>query len=288
MPARNSAAPAKNSKVRAPRSRLAPPAKPPRAYDWWLWAGRPTFEGACEALAFQYAVLDELVQPLLAGDWRDVARRDRRRAAVRLTRLTAIAEEVVAATREAPGPPSELDAVDWFRRGSTSSATEAEGQAEAQADAGRPVRTGIANIAAQHRAATATAIAVLRSGEADLILGGPAQGLELAEFTVTRLVAAVVHGLDLAQALGRPGHADPVAVNLVSGFLAAVAERGGEPGSAPIAVDGQGSLITLAGERHKARIPAVDWIQASTGRRPADQLLPHTHAWLAAELPLVA
>lgn len=284
MPSRNSAATVKTPRARASKPRLAPPAKPPRSYDWWLWAGRPTFDGACEALAFQYAALDELVQPLLTGDWRHVAHRDRQRAAVRLTHLTAIAEEVVAATQEAPGRPSGLDAVDWFRRGSASTATEAA----AQADAGRPVRARIATTAARHRAATATAIAVLRSGEAELILGGPGRGLELAEFAVTRLVAAVVQGLDLAQALGRPGHADPGAVNLVSGFLAAVAERGGEPGSAPIAVDGQGSLITLAGERHNARIPALDWIQAATGRRPADQLLPHTHAWLAAELPLVA
>ncbi|MFL6113995.1 MAG: hypothetical protein ACJ786_21945, partial [Catenulispora sp.] len=149
------------------------------------------------------------------------------------------------------------------------------------------VRAGIANIAARHRAATATAVAVIRSGEPDLRLVGPGDGLDLAEFTVTRLVAAVVHGLDLAQALGRPGHADPLAANLVSGFLAAAAERGGEPGSAAIAVDGQGSLIALTGD-HKTRIPAVDWIQAATGRRPADRLLPHTHARLAAELPLAA
>ena len=287
MPARNPAVPVKNPRVRTRKPRLAPPAKPTRTYDWWLWAGRPTFEGVCEALAFQYAAMDELVQPLLAGDWRDIARRDRRRAAVRLAHLTTIAEEVVAAAQEAPGPSSGLDAVDWFRRGSGSTAAEADAVPVAQADAGRPVRAGIANIAARHRSATATAIAVLRSGEPDLSLGGPGRGLDVAEFTVTRLVAAVVLGLDLAQALGRPGHADPGAANLVSGFLAAVAERGGEPGAAPIAVDGQGSLIALTGD-HKARIPAVDWIQAATGRRPADRLLPHTHAWLAAELPLVA
>lgn len=287
MPARNPAVPVKNPRVRTRRPRLAPPAKPSRTYDWWLWAGRPTFEKVCEALAFQYAALDELVQPLLAGGWGDVVRRDRRRAAFRLTQLTAVAEEVVAATREAPGPSSVLDAVDWFRRGSAGTGAEAVAVPAARADAGCPGRAGIATVAARHRAATATAIAVLRSGEPDLSLGGPGDGLDLAEFTVTRLVAAVVQGLDVAQALGRPGHADPGAANLVSGFLAAVAERGGKPGAAPITVDGQGSLIALTGS-HKARIPAVDWIQAATGRRPAEPLLPHTHAWLAVELPLVA
>jgi hypothetical protein len=106
---------------------------------------------------------------------------------------------------------------------------------------------------------------------------------------MTRLAAAVVHGLDLADALGRPGRVDLAATNLVSGFLAAVAERGGGvPASAPIAVDGQGSLITLTAGSHKARIPAIEWIQAATGRRPAELLLPRSHAWLAAELPLGA
>ena len=239
MPVRNPAVPVKNPRARPRKPCLAPPAKPARAYDWWPGVGRPSFERVCEALAFQYAALDELVQPLLADGWRDITRRDRRRAAFRLTRLTAIAEEVVAATREAPGPSSGLDAVDWFRRDSAGTAAEAEPAALslAQANAGRPVRVGIATVAARHRAATATAIAVLRSGEPDRSLGGPGDGLDLAEFALTRLVAAVVHGLDLAQALGRPGHADPGAAHLVGDFLAAVAERGGWPGAAPITVD---------------------------------------------------
>lgn len=93
---------------------------------------------------------------------------------------------------------------------------------------------------------------MLHSGDPGRILDGPAGGLELAEFAVTRLVEAVVHGLDLADALGRPGSADPTSVNLVSGFL------------------------------------AVDWIRAATGRRPAAELLPASHDWLAADLPLVA
>jgi hypothetical protein len=150
-------------------------------------------------------------------------------------------------------------------------------------------QSGIADLAARHRGATATAIAVLRSGEPGMPVGGTATGLDLAEFAVTRLVAAVVHGLDLAEALGRPGHADLTAMNLVSGFLAALAERSGaRPASAPISVDGQGSLITLTGERRKHRISAVEWIQAATGQRPAESLLPRTHDWLTAELPLVA
>ena len=90
-----------------------------------------------------------------------------------------------------------------------------------------------------------------------------------------------MHGLDLADALGRPHTADPGAASLVSGFMAAVVDRGGaNPASAPIAVDAEGSLIALTGERRRARIPAVAWIQAASGRRPAEGVLPgRTRGW---------
>jgi len=291
--------PARYSRSPLRKTRSAALPKTSHTYRWWLWTGPPTFEGVCDALAAQYAVLDELIQPLLAGGLDQVPRLDRRRVAVRLAHLTAVAEEVVAATRQgpeavavavpapAPAPVAGLDAVDWYRQRSAEGVDPAG--AVARIDAGRAIRTGVAALAARHRAATAVAIAVLRSGTPDLAVGGSGAGLALAEFAATRLAAAVVHGLDLAEALGRPGRADPAATNLVSGFLAAVAERGATgPASAPIAVDGEGSLITLTAGQHKARIPAVDWIQAATGRRPADRLLPGTHAWLTAELPLVA
>src|SRR5207302_2061151 len=144
--------------------------------------------------------------------------------AARLTHMTAVAEQVIAATWEPAPRPSGLDAVDWYRR--RTPVTEVEtAVAVARVDAGRAIRPGVADLAARHRTATATAAAVLRSGAPDRVLGGPAAGLDLAEFAVTRLVAAVVHGLDLADALGRPGSTDPSAANLVSGFLAAVADR---------------------------------------------------------------
>ena len=277
--------PAKNPRKRTRIAPAGPTPSAPHFYGWWPWVGRPSFEGVCDALALQYAFLDGLVQPLITGG-PHVAPLDRWRVAVRLTQLTAVAEQVVTATRESGDRISSVDAVDWYRRPAPGNAVLT---AVARVDAGRAIRTGVADLAARHRSATATAAAVLRSGEPDRVLCGPAADLDLAEFAFTRLVEAVVHGLDLADALGHPGCADPSAANLVSGFLAAAADRGGErPPSALIAVDGQGSLIALSDERHKTRIPAVDWIQAATGRRPAEELLPHSHAWLAAELPLVA
>ena len=280
--------PAKNSRHPLRKKQFAPPPKPPHTYDWWLWTGPPTFAGACDALAAQYAILDELIQPLLTGGWRAAPQPGRRRGAIRLAQLTAVAEEVVTVTQQAPVPATGLDAVDWYRRRSADGADAPE--IVTQLDAARVIRAKVADLAARHRTASAVALAVLRSGEPDLPLGGAAAGADLAEFTMTRLAAAVIHGLDLAEALGRPGHADPTATNLVSGFLAAVAERGGGtgPASAPISVDGQGALITLTAGRRRARIPAIEWIQAATGRRPAVPLLPRSHAWLAAELPLVA
>jgi hypothetical protein len=249
----------------------------------------PTFEGVCDALALQYAVLDELLQPVLARPAGLPGGADVWRCALRLARLTAAAEEVVAVTREVPGGGAAVDAVEWFRSAATAREW-AVSEASARARAGRVVvQGGVAQAAAGHRAATAVAAAVLRSGRPELAVGGVASGLDLAEFAVTRLVDAVVHGLDLAAELGRPGYADPQAAHFVSGFLAAVADRGvGGPASAPITVDGQGSLIALAGGRGKARIPAVEWIQAATGRRPVRLSLPHSHDWLAAELPLGA
>jgi hypothetical protein len=249
----------------------------------------PTFEGVCDALAFQYAVLDELLQPVLSHQAGFQAGSDPWRPAVRLARLTLAAEEVVAVTQEpAENGSPELDAVDWFRSPATAREWAAS-EALARSEAGRAVGSGMAQLAARHRAATATAAAVLRSGAPGRALGGVADGLDLAEFTMTRLVPAVVYGLDLAAELGRPGYADPRAAQLVSGFLAAVAERAATgPCSAPITVDGQGSLIALAGGRGKARIPAVEWIQAATSRRPVRLSLPRSHDWLAAELPLGA
>lgn len=306
--------------VKNPRSRVRKPAprppKPAYVYDWWLWSGRPTFDGVCEALASQYAVLDELLQPVLA-DERVVASAQRSRVAMVLTRLTAVAEDVVVAAQadtgaivdvdgasgSAPNTPTlapaagGIDAVDWYRRplrtrktgpGIGSRSGTARG---GTAGLGSVSTLGAptAYLATRHRAATATAAAVLHSGEPGRVLGGPATGLVLAEFAVTRLVEAVVHGLDLADALGRPHTADPAAASLVSGFMAAVVDRGGaHPASAPIAVDAEGSLIALTGERRRARIPAVAWIQAASGRRPVEGVLPRTHAWLAAELPLAA
>jgi hypothetical protein len=306
--------PAKNPKARARKAAPRPP-RPVHVYTWWLWSGRPTFDGVCEALASQYAVLDELLQPVLADERTIPAAARRARVAMVLTHLTSVAEDVVVAAHAEPGraepgrvvsigsrgtdgaapvpppapAPSGLDAVDWYRRPGTNRAAAARPAAAAGLGSVGALGTATAYLAARHRAATATAAAVIHSGEPGRVLGGPAAGLVLAEFAVTRLVEAVVHGLDLAEALGRPHVADPGAASLVSGFLAAVVDRGGSrPASAPIAVDAEGSLIALTGERRRARIPAVAWIQAASGRRPAEGVLPRTHAWLAAELPLAA
>ena len=285
MPAKQSRTPA-----RKPRVVLPEPA-PSYGYGWWLWSGQPTFEGVCHALAQQYAILDGLLQPLLAG--RAAAGPDRWRVAVSLAQLSAVADQVLSATQEPPGPASGWTAVDWYRKRHPGHARVAA-EAVARSEAGRVLRAGVADLALRHRGATATAMAVLRSGEPGRILGGPADGLQLAEFAVTRLVEAVVHGLDLADALGRPGVADPTSVNLVSGFLAVVADQAGtdQAGTAthtaPISVDGEGSLVALSADRRRTRIPAVDWIRAATGRRPAAELLPASHDWLAADLPLVA
>lgn len=279
--------PVKQSRTRKRKPRTVSEPASRHVYQWWLWSGQPTFEGVCDALAQQYAVLDGLLQPLLAGD-SPATGPDRWRVALGLAHLSAVADQVLAAAQEPPGPPSGWTAVDWYRRRDPGHA-KAAAEAVARPQAARVLRAGIADLALRHRGTTATAMAVLRSGEPGRILGGPAEGLELAEFTVTRLVEAVVHGLDLADALGRPGTADPTSANLVSGFLAVVADQADtDPHSAPISVDGQGSLIALSGDRHKTRIPAVDWIRVATGRRPAATLLPASHDWLAADLPLVA
>ena len=277
--------PAKQSRPRARKPRAIAEPVPPRVYQWWLWSGQPTFEGVCDALAQQYAVLDGLLQPLLS---RTAAATDRWRVALGLAHLSAAADQVLAAAQETPGPPTGWTAVDWYRRRDPGQA-KAAAEAVARPQAAHVLRAGIADLAMRHRGATATAMAVLRSGEPGRILGGPADGLELAEFTVTRLVEAVVHGLDLADALGRPGTADPTSANLVSGFLAVVADQAdADTRAAPISVDGQGSLIALSTDRRKTRIPAVDWIRVATGRSPAATLLPASHGWLAADLPLVA
>ncbi|MEY9928526.1 hypothetical protein ABH926_003165 [Catenulispora sp. GP43] len=287
--------PAKNPKGRGakPGPSVPTPATPaaPRTYAWWLWSGMPTFEGVCDALAFQYAALDELLQPVLAAHQTvsgPHAGLDPWRTAVLLARLTTAAEEVVAVTQGPVCGAPAVDAVDWFRSPATVR-NWAASEAIARSAAGRAMQSGIGRAAAGHRAATAVAAAVLRSGGPDRALGGVAGGLDLAEFAVTRLVPAVVYGLELAAELGRPGYADPRAAHLVSGFLAAVAERAAAgPGTAPITVDGQGSLIVLAGGRGRARIPAVEWIQAATSRPPVRLSLPRSHDWLAAELPLGA
>ena len=279
--------PVKESRSRTPKPRIVPQPIPAHFYPWWLWSGQPTFEGVCVALAQQNAILDGLLQPLLVTGTA-VGPLDSWRVAVHVAHLTSVADQVVAAAQESPVAPSGLDAIDWYRRRDPRIAA-VVAEAVARVGAGRAVRSGLTDLVLRHRAASATAVAILRSGAPGRILGGPADGLDLAEFTVTRLVEAVVHGLDLAAALGHPGHVEPAAANLVSGFLAAVADRGSPDASAaPIAVDGQGSLIVLSGERRKARIPAVEWIHAATGRRPAGDLLPRSHDWLAAGLPLVA
>lgn len=292
--------PAKNPKGRGakPGPSVPTPATPaatdttatPRTYAWWVWSGMPTFEGVCDALAFQYAALDELLQPVLAHQAAPGPHTglDPWRTAVLLARLTTAAEEVVAVTQDSASGVPAADAVDWFRSPVTAR-NWAASEAVARSAAGRAMQAGVRRSAGSHRAATAVAAAVLRSGGPDRALGGVADGLDLAEFAMTRLVPAVVYGLELAAELGRPGYADPRAAHLVSGFLAAVAERAAAgPATAPIAVDGQGSLIVLAGGRGKARIPAVEWIQAATSRHPVRLPLPRSHDWLAAELPLGA
>ena len=278
------------------RSRTRKPPKPlrplpePYRLTWWTRPGQPTFDDVCDALAFQYFILDELLQPVRESQWRAPTRSARWRVADLLGQVITNAEHVVPTAhasqlrRRAPV----LDALDWYQ-GSDSLATPIVEQARAVAGSAPRARLAeLAELAGLHRVAASTAAAILRSGEPGLVLRAAAGGITLADYTVTRLVGAVVHGLDLADALGRPGRAHDPAVRLVSGYFVALGERRGPAGSrsAPIALGADGSLIALHAKHPATIVPAIRWIQAATGRRPAGRLLPDSHQWLADLLPL--
>ncbi|WP_190276756.1 maleylpyruvate isomerase N-terminal domain-containing protein [Catenulispora acidiphila] len=284
------------SRVR-PRTRKPPkPLRPlpePYRLTWWTRPGQPTFDDVCDALAFQHFILDELLQPVRESQWRAPTPSARWRVADLLGQVIASAEHVVQ-TAHASQPRRRapvLDALDWYQ-GSGSLSTLTVEQARAVAGSAPGARFAelaeLAELARLHRVAASTAAAILRSGEPGLVLRGAAGGITLADYTVTRLVGAVVHGLDLADALGRPGRAHGPAVRLVGGYFAALGERRGPAGSrsAPIALGTDGSLIALHAKRPATIVPAISWIQAATGRRPAGRLLPDSHQWLADLLPL--
>ena len=271
---------------KAPRPRR--PVAEPYRLAWWSWPGEPTFDDVCDALAFQYFVLDELLRPVRESDWRAPTRLAGWRVADLLGHVITNAEHVVRmthASRSGRRAPVQ-DALDWYQGSGLFASLIAE-QARAVAGAAPPAR--LAELAGVHQTAASTAAAILRSGEPGLILRGAASDITLADYTVTRLVEAVVHGLDLADALGRPGRAHGPAVRLVSGYFAALgARRGaGVSRSAQITLSPDGSLVALHARRPASVVPAISWIEAATGRRPAGPLLPDSHQWLADLLPLV-
>jgi hypothetical protein len=269
---------------RAPRGTQPTSARPYRI-PWWPWTGHVTFDDVCTALAFQYALLGELIQEIRTSTWRAPTRVPGRRVTDVVGRLIADAEQVVEMTRAPRAQTAGQDALDWYET------TGHNGTATGEETLAITTTTHPAGLAARYQTATATGTAILRSGQAEQILGGATTGITLADYAVTRLVGAVVHGLDLADALDQPERVDNSAVHLVSGFLTALAERAeAVPPNADITVDSSGTLYALGSGPDYAGISAVEWISAAVDRR-SDRMrgrqLPSSHSWVTDALPLL-
>ncbi|GAA2010979.1 hypothetical protein GCM10009839_01200 [Catenulispora yoronensis] len=260
---------------RQSRARKAPrpprPAPEPYRFPWWRWPGPPTFDDVCDALAFQYFLLDELLRSVRSAGWRAPTRLAGWRVADLLGHAITNAEHVFRMAHTPPsgdGSPIQ-DALDWYQGSGLFSSLIAE-QARSVASSGSRARARLPELAGLHEVAASTAAAILRSGDPGLVLGGAASDITLADYTVTRLVEAVVHGLDLADALDRPGRAYGPAVRLVSGYFAALGERrggGAIPRAAQITLAADGALVALHPRQPASVVPAISWIEAATGRR---------------------
>ena len=242
---KTAASPAAKAKNPPPRRRARKPARirtpdprPVHRYQWWIHEDQPTFGEVCDALALQCVAIDELLHPIRTAGWRAPTRLAGWRVDGLLNQAVRASEQVVAVTQSPQAESVSRDALDWYRESGPGAASgAASGAEEARVHAQGVRRTRLASLAWRQRTVAATAVAILRSGEPERILGGEARGMTLADYAVTRLVEAVALGLGLADVFGRPGSAHPPAVRLANGCSAAhrlTREPGRVAGAKPI------------------------------------------------------